>query len=108
LYDLFKNSRIAHISIVKNYYEKNIGYLIYNMNFNLSRCITTPWVIASPWQRGPVLDDPDGHVGERMLLTGQRGGEVKNNPQRIDETRKSRKITHLRQDNSEIKLGPPG
>jgi hypothetical protein len=43
-----------------------------------------------------------------MLLTGQRVREAKNNPQGVDETHKSRKITHLREDNSEIKPGPPG
>jgi hypothetical protein len=43
-----------------------------------------------------------------MLLTGQRGGEANSNPQRVDETCKSTKITHLREDNSEIKLGPLG
>jgi hypothetical protein len=59
-------------------------------------------------RRGSELDDPDGHVGERMLPTGQRGGEAKNNPQRVCETRKSRKITHLREDNYKIKPGPPG
>jgi hypothetical protein len=64
--------------------------------------VIPPWVIALPWQRGPVLD-----VVERMLPTGQRGGEAKNIPQQVDETCKSRKITHLREDNSEIKLGPP-
>jgi hypothetical protein len=51
----------------------------------MTSIITPPWVIASPWRRGPVLDDPDGHVGEFMLLTGQRGGEAKNNPQQVDE-----------------------
>jgi hypothetical protein len=43
-----------------------------------------------------------------MLPSDQRGGEAKNNPQRVDETCKPRKITHLREDNSEIKLGLPG
>jgi hypothetical protein len=42
-----------------------------------------------------------------MLPTGQRGGEAKNNPQEVHETHKSKKITHLREDNSEIKPGPP-
>jgi hypothetical protein len=65
-------------------------------------------VVVSPWRRGPVLDDPDSHVGEHMLPTGQSGGETKNNPQRVGKTCKSRKITHPRDDNSEIKQGPPG
>jgi hypothetical protein len=43
-----------------------------------------------------------------MLPTDQRGEEAKNNPQREDETRKSRKITHPREDKPEIKPGPPG
>jgi hypothetical protein len=43
-----------------------------------------------------------------MLPTGQRGGEAKNNPQGVDETHKSRKTTHQRENNSEIKPGPPG
>jgi hypothetical protein len=71
-------------------------------------CRNVLWVPRGLSRRGPVLDDSDGHVGERMLPTGQRGGEPKNNPQRADETRKSRKISHLREDNSEMKPGPLG
>jgi hypothetical protein len=43
-----------------------------------------------------------------MLPTGQREGKRRITPQRVDESRKSRKVTHLREDNSEIKPGPPG
>jgi hypothetical protein len=84
--------------------------LEYNLANYSQHIFCPPWVISSPWRRGPVLDDPDGHVGERMLLTGQRDGKRKitNNEKMRLASEGRYDVTYLREDNSEIKPGPSG
>jgi hypothetical protein len=87
-----------------------VGYekIIKNQTFQSKGKTRLPRGYRLVVAEGRIPSDSDGYAGERLLPTGQRTGEAKNNPQREDESLKSWKTAHLGENNSDTNPGPPG